>query len=111
VQGYQQKFIPVAAGETFCAATVTVGGVKERGAGLWEIVFVIATDVAGSRGRFNFRVEIKEASGRVQLLTKSNPWPITRRRGFTVTYRMATQRDETIHDVEVIGSSTRCMAV
>ena len=101
----------VDAAQTFCEAAVTVAGIKERGAGLWEIVFGIFTDTSGSSGRFNFRVEIKEAGGQVQRLTKLGQWSFTRRRGFTVSYRIATQRDETINDVEVVQSSTRCMAI
>jgi hypothetical protein len=101
----------VEAAQTFCEAAVTVEGVKERGGGLWEIVFGIFTDTAGSSGRFNFRVEIKDAGGRVQRLIKLGQWSITRRSRFTVSYRMATQREETINDVDVVQSSTRCMAI
>jgi hypothetical protein len=99
------------AAQTFCEAAVTVAGVKERGGGLWEIVFGIFADTAGSSGRFNFRVEIKEAGGRVQRLIKLGQWSNTRRSGFTVSYRMATPRDATIKDVQVVQSSTRCMAI
>ena len=101
----------VEAAQTFCEATVTVEGFKERGAGLWEIVFGIFTDMAGSSGRFGFRVEIKEAGGRVQRLTKLGQWSTTRRNVFTVSYRIATRRDDKINDVEVVQSSTRCMAI
>jgi hypothetical protein len=100
----------VEAGQRFCEADVTVGAVKDRGTGLWEIVFAIATNGVASSGRFNFRVEIKRANGRFQQLIKSEYWSITRRRGFTVTHRVATQRDETVHNVEVIPSSIRCLA-
>lgn len=100
----------VRAAQPFCDATVTVGGIKARGAGLWEIAFTITTDVAASRGRFNFHVVIKEANGQVLRLTKSDQWPTTRRRGFTVTYRITTQRDQTVQDVEVISASTLCVA-
>ena len=101
----------VEAAQTFCEAAVTVEGVKERGGGLWEIVFGIFTDTAGSSGRFNFRVEVKDTGGRVQRLIKLGQWSITRRSRFTVSYRMATQREETINDVDVVQSSTRCMAI